>query len=46
MSEHKSSKCPYCGRKLTEYETYCWNCEADVSKIKNENEKPKSGHGH
>ncbi|MEK6948865.1 MAG: hypothetical protein AABX34_01495 [Nanoarchaeota archaeon] len=33
-------KCPYCGRKMTEHEMYCWNCEQDVSKIKNKSEKP------
>lgn len=35
------AKCPYCGRKLSETERYCVNCELDVSKARDEEEKPK-----
>jgi len=36
------AKCPYCNRELTADEMYCWHCEADVSDIKNKQEKPES----
>ena len=35
-------KCPHCGKELTENEMYCWNCENDVSDIKNKRERPVS----
>jgi len=34
--------CPYCGKELSEDERYCWHCENDLSKIKDEEEKPKT----
>jgi len=33
-------KCPHCGKIIKENEMFCWNCENDVSDIKNEMEKP------
>jgi predicted amidophosphoribosyltransferase len=35
-------KCPYCGKELTENENFCWNCENDVSEVKDKMEKPES----
>ena len=34
------ASCPYCGRRLRETERYCWFCEADVSKVIDEEERP------
>lgn len=33
-------KCPYCKRELTKNEMYCMHCEADLTELKNEQEKP------
>jgi len=33
-------KCPYCNKEVTENEMFCWNCEADLSELKNKREKP------
>jgi len=35
-------KCPHCGKILTENENFCWNCENDISDLKNKMEKPNS----
>jgi len=34
------AKCPYCGRKLTKHERFCYHCEQNVSKAVDEYEKP------
>ena len=34
------AKCPYCNKEVTENEMFCWNCEADLSELKNKREKP------
>lgn len=35
------AKCPYCSKELVDNERYCWHCEQDVTKIQDEEEKPK-----
>lgn len=31
--------CSYCGRSLAETERYCWFCELDASKVRDEEER-------
>lgn len=45
-SQSDFSRCPYCNRELTENEMYCWNCEADITELKNKREKPGSEDDH
>jgi predicted amidophosphoribosyltransferase len=40
------AKCPYCGKKLSENERYCWHCENDLSKMRDELEKPEAEEQH
>ena len=35
------AKCPYCGRKVSDTERYCYFCEEDISKTRDKEEKPK-----
>lgn len=35
------AKCPYCGKTLEPDERYCHQCEQDVSKVRDEEDKPK-----
>ena len=34
-------RCPYCRRRLHPYERYCWFCEQDISKTRDDAEKPR-----
>ena len=35
------AKCQHCGRTLTRHERYCYHCEQDVSKMVDEEERPR-----
>ena len=34
-------RCPYCGKKLEDWERYCVQCEQDISEVRDEEDKPK-----
>ncbi len=34
------TKCPHCGKEVGKDEMFCWNCENDISELKNKREKP------
>jgi len=40
MSQHQT-RCPYCKRVLFPYERHCWFCEQDISKTRDEADKPR-----
>ena len=35
-------KCPHCGKIVSKNEMFCWNCENDLTELKNKMEKPES----
>lgn len=35
------AKCPYCHKKVSDTERYCYFCEEDISKVTDKEEKPK-----